>query len=708
MSKVSVTGAKSVMPTVIETLHDLELVHLEEYDGSWEGFDPGRSLAGADELSEQLVTVRSIESILDLDPADVEGVQGVSDEDVAARIEEIRGRVNELDDRRAEIRAELHAVEEEIEAVEPFAALGIDLELYRGYDSIEVVVGATDESAVHAALEDVAAIRGYELFSADQVVAVFAATAPGETLNEALVGVDFDAIDPPDEEGDPEAYLAELRQRKSVLETRLEGVESDLEELRVEVAPFLLGVERELTQEVRQKEVPLVFATTKRSFVAEGWVPTSRFEELDRALTDAVGDSVVIEELEQVDYDDHGHHDEEEEDNTSMHGDNPPVVQDNPKTAQPFELMVNLVSRPRYNELDPTLIVFLTFPLAFGFMIGDIGYGILYGLMGVAMLRFKSDAIQALGWIAIWVGVFTALFGWLYDDIFGVHMTDMALLEPIYPYFFGAGVLDKGLQTTEWAQLWLIVAILFGILHLNIGFIMGFINDRSHGLREAFVENVSWILALNGFFLWVFSTSEVGGFEIAGADITAPGAKPEFLVGYESVLAAFVGFAGFPGEVGAVGLAAVLVGIVLVGVGEGVEGLVESPAYILGHSLSYLRMTAVLLAKGGMAFVVNVLVFGGYLRGDGYIIFRLPGTDVGGMEANFEGLIWMDPLFVTIPAAILVFIFGHILVLLLGITAAGIQMTRLEWVEFFQKFYQGGGDVYEPYGADPERQGESA
>ena len=70
------------------------------------------------------------------------------------------------------------------------------------------------------------------------------------------------------------------------------------------------------------------------------------------------------------------------------------------------------------------------------------------------------------------------------------------------------------------------------------------------------------------------------------------------------------------------------------------------------------------------------------------------------LEPGFAGLVHIDPLIVTIPLAIVVFVLGHILVLLLGITAAGIQMLRLEYVEFFQKFYEGSGEEYDPFGHD--------
>ncbi|MFB6104654.1 MAG: V-type ATP synthase subunit I, partial [Halobacteriaceae archaeon] len=64
MSKVSVTGSRRVMPTVIEAIHDLNLVHLSEYRGEFEGFEKGSPVEGAESASERLVTIRSLESIL--------------------------------------------------------------------------------------------------------------------------------------------------------------------------------------------------------------------------------------------------------------------------------------------------------------------------------------------------------------------------------------------------------------------------------------------------------------------------------------------------------------------------------------------------------------------------------------------------------------------------------------------------------------------
>jgi len=317
---------------------------------------------------------------------------------------------------------------------------------------------------------------------------------------------------------------------------------------------------------------------------------------------------------------------------------------------------------------------------------------------------FDSDAGKAIGTIAIWAGAFTVLFGYLYDDLFGMYMSDLGISLPL------AGTLTKGLQIGEWALLWILLSLVFGIIHLNLGLIAGFVNELSHGLKAAVFERFSWILAMNGLFIWLFTHNDAGSAGL-GFDTTASATKPEFMTGAgeEAILYEFVGFAGFPELVGIVGIGMLVVGMTMVVVAEGIAGVLEAPAWAFGHALSYLRMVAVLLAKGGMAFVVNLLVFGAWEADDGYMsfaYFEAPSGVEGAADVTFEGLVWIGlegGIIVTALAfigAVLVFVVGHIVVLLLGITAAGIQMLRLEYVEFFQKFYEGGGEEYEPFGHD--------
>jgi len=684
MSRVSVAGSKAVLEDVVEVLHSLNLVHVTDYDGSWDGFENGSPLEGGDEVSGRLVQVRAVMSTLDVDEDEYDEKEGPGFEtrdELHNRLADVRERANELEDERSEVRDELREAREKRRTLEPFVDLGIDIDLLSGYEEIDVRVGVGDADEVRGTLED-AEGEEYEVFEGDGVVAV---AARDIDLDDVLVGIGFSEIDVPDEEGSPANLLNDVDKRIDRLENELDDIQKRVEEMRDEHASFLLAAEEELSIEAQKTDAPLRFATTTNSFYAEGWIPSESYTEMVDRLQEIVGDRVDLRELETVEYDEDGHPEEgsEEEDES------PPVVQDNSEVVKPFELLVNTVNRPKYSELDPTLIVFLTFPFAFGFMIGDMGYGLIYVAMGLGLYKaFDSGALKTLGMIGVWAGAFTILFGYLYGEAFGLHL-DVIIEPPLLSSF------DKGIHAADIALTWLTASLLFGILHLNVGYIFGFVNHLSHSVKDAVLEDGSWIMVLNGFFVWVFS-------------VHGEGSKPEFLVGEGAVLnhneMFSLGFTGFPAEVGLAGLAIAAVGAVMVIYAEGIIGAIEMPTNAFGHVLSYLRIMAVLLAKAGMAFVVNLLVFGAYEH-NGETHFMLPGIAGGPAEHTgeviFPGLVWVGEgllVVVALLGAVLIFAIGHVVVLLLGITAAGIQMVRLEYVEFFGKFYEGGGDKFEPFG----------
>ena len=714
MSKVSVTGTKSVMRDVIETVHDLNLVHLSDYDGTWTGFDNGRPIAGAEEASERLVTIRSLERTLGLDTDVPPSGRPLDEDTLDARLEEAREAITSLEDELTETREARRDIEDRIEHLEPFATLGIEMDLLTGYDSLSTAVGRGHAGRIESALEASEDIDAFEIFSEDNVVAIFAVPADRaeNPIQDALVGLEFSALDVPDVNGNPEDTIRDLETQHAKLESEIRSLEADMEGFIHEYGDFLQTAEFQLSVEVDQAEAPLRFATTDHAFVAEGWIPAEEFDRLKEALTASVGNRVEVERIRTATYNDHGGEVHGEQESVATDGgavtmdDEPPVVMDNPSIASPFELLTEMVNRPKYGEIDPTLAVFLTFPLAFGFMIGDIGYGVLYMLMGWFLLHYESRGFQLVGMIAVWCGAFTIVFGWLFDDTFGVHLLDYDIAVFQAMELIGLGVLSKGIQSPDWLMTWILASLFFGWLHLNIGLVIRFVNEIAHGWRTAIYEGGSWILAMNGFLLWLFSHQDAGSLGL-GTDFTAAGGKPAEFFGAESVIA-HTGFIGFPEVVGVLGLLSLVVGLVLVGIGEGVAGLAESPAWILGHFLSYLRIVAVLLGKGAMAFVVNLIVFGAYISEAGYVLFNLPGgtpeaaagPGIGIEEVAFAGLWNMEPGILLIPIAILVFIVGHIIVLLLGITAAGIQMLRLEYVEFFQKFFEGGGRKFVPFGRE--------
>jgi V/A-type H+-transporting ATPase subunit I len=698
------------MDDVVEAVHDCNLLHVTDYDGSWEGFRPGNPTAGAEDASEKLVTVRSIESILEVDGSDAGPTRIVTDEALEEELAEIRERVTELEDRRDEVRSELGDVEERLSAVEPFATLGIDLDLLSGYETLAVVVGEGDTEAVERAMVDADGVDAVECFAEDGVVAVFARPTEGaedDVVTDALVGVDFTTFEVPEAEGSPEEYVAELEHRKQQLESRLRTVEDELDEVKLDAAGFLLAAEEKLSIDVQKREAPLSFATTDNAFVAEGWIPTEEYTGFAGAIRDAVGDHVEVEELERATFDSHG--DEAHREDVAagsggdqgtaatadggteadvradgggvvMRDDSPPVIQNNPGLVKPFEVLTGAVSRPRYDEFDPTVVLFLTFPAFFGFMIGDLGYGIVYALIGYYLLtNFDSEAFRSMGGVTIFAGVFTILFGVLYGELFGTHL----VTEFFWHGLLGAehAPLHKGLQPAylAWAQAWLVISVLAGVMHLNVGWLFDFVeNLQLHDLKHAVLESGSWLLMLNGLWVWVFSTH-------------SRGVKPELL--FTVFGDAFgVGFEGFGPTVGVAAAAVFALGLVLLIVGEPVEAIEFLNVFV--NALSYTRIAAVLLAKAGMAFTVNLLFFGAYIGSDGAYHFMYSGEAHG--TVLFAGLKNMGPGMLIL--GLFVLLLGHLLVLALGVTSAGLQAVRLEYVEFFGKFYEGGGREYQPFG----------
>jgi len=731
MSKVSVAGSKRVLESTIETVHEMDLLHLSEYDESWEGFDLGRSVEGAEEINQKLVTVRSLESILGVTAEDASETIVIDEAALEAELDELREQVNELDDRKSDTRGQLRELNEEIESLTPLAELGIDLELLGGYDSLVVSVGQGNRTAIESTLADSEAVETFEVMSGGRTHAVFAkpaADAYGDILADALVGVEFTTVSVPDAEGSPEAYVAELQEQKAAVEADLGEITAELESIKREQASFLLSAEEYLSIEAEKKQAPLSFATTKNAFIAEGWIPTEEYDRFESALAEEVDGPLEIQEIKRADYNasghaevDHGEPDEPEPteeaetepEAASAKGgdkqkaradggvvttdDEPPVVQSNLGIASPFEVIVKAVSRPKYSEFDPTILVFLTFPLMFGFMIGDIGYGLLYAGIGYYMYRENVGVKRDIGSVAMWAGLFTILFGIYYGvDVFGYHA---------YPWLgIESWPISKGLSpgASEWALAWLVLSALFGILHLNVGYALSFVsNYQLHDLKHAVYESASWLLLLNGLWVWIFS-QHVGG------------QKPDFI--YESIGVLTLGavaFDGLPAVVGIAGLVAAGLGAALLAIGEPTE-LAEVLSPVV-NVVSYARIMAVLLAKGGMALAVNLLAFGAYIDngGEGSFNFIFTPSNLatvqeqaaaGEVELVFAG---MSTAFeasaiglIAIVGAILVAIIGHIVVLMLGITAAGIQGVRLEYVEFFNKFYEGGGRPYSPFGYD--------
>ncbi|MBS3157941.1 hypothetical protein J4206_01500 [Candidatus Woesearchaeota archaeon] len=341
--------------------------------------------------------------------------------------------------------------------------------------------------------------------------------------------------------------------------------------------------------------------------MATGYVPRDRVAQLTELLQKKTDNKLFIQEQ-------HIHHDE-----------HIPVQLQNKKTIRPFQFFLDLYSLPNYHEVDPSFFLFLGFPFLFGFMLGDFGYGLVtLSLFYFLKLKMQGKIAQQLFKILIIASLWSLAFGLFfgeffgYEEIAGFHISHVIGREHDKMLLLGA-------------------AVIVGIVHVNLGLLIGFYNElQHHGLWHAFCAKISWILLQLGCLLLYLSYGmylipPIFGFVLLG------------------------------------------ISVILLYLGEGIRGLVELPS-IFGNILSYARLMALGLASVGLAVVVN------------------------DMAAEF----FHEPSILNIIVGIFILVIGHVINIALGILGPFLHSLRLQYVEFFTKFYSGGGIAYKPFGAEKE------
>ena len=362
------------------------------------------------------------------------------------------------------------------------------------------------------------------------------------------------------------------------------------------------------------------------TYLIVGWVPVSHLNALTRQL-DQVSKDIVIEI------------NRSERRSAEQ---NVPVSLRNPGPFHAFQQLVTTYGRPRYQEVDPTFLMALTFPILFGAMFGDVGHGLVLALLGGLLASRKVPALRGLADLGVVIaicGVAAMIFGFLYGSIFGFeHVLPVLWIRPMEDIMHILGV-----------------AIGAGVVLLSVGFVIGILN--------------AWIA--KDWSRLLFSHNGVAGLVLYWSLLGM--AAGVFLRGFPVPTQVFVALAVVSGV--AVTFAELL-GRLIEGHRPLIQGgiatyavqaffeLFETLISFLSNSLSYVRVGAFAVAHGGLSAVIFILAeMLSPTHGTGYwIVVALGNLFIIG----FEGLI------------------------------VGIQTLRLEYYEFFSKFFRGGGVVYTP------------
>ncbi|MGZ4931738.1 MAG: V-type ATP synthase subunit I [Halobacteriota archaeon] len=621
MCRVVVAGSKGYLDATIEALYVHNALHITDFTEEDDQFKIGRPRPDATGLSEKAIRLRSLASYLKIkgkehidEKYELTTIEGTVDERLERLDFEVSAVTNELNETDSKIK-DLNDKEKRLEPIKDF---DIPIELYRGYRSLATFVGFVDDIP---AIKDV--VTDYLLesrpYGKGHVIALFVPKESAEDVLKELQEVNFKELPLGDIEGVPRDILSSINDERNTLTSDKEQQEARLAEIKKEYLGYILASDEYFTMETQKAEAPLRFATSKNAFIAEGWIPTERFDQISTTIQNATDGHVIVER------------DESE----AVKPERVPVALENPLPTRPYEVLLKAFARPKYNELDPTAILFLTYPIFFGIMLGDVGYGLIAIALGLGVRwKLKSSGIRSLAAILIYSGIVTMLFGFAYNEFFGFEV-------------FGAHGFAKFVELPALARLrdvaiLLIITLLIGVAHLTSGYLLGFKNVYSqHGLKKAIIEKLSWILIL------------------------IPG-----VIAVAIILPPLTSGAGIQLSIGLLAsLAVVLVGIVLLLIGEGFIAILELPT-LLSNVLSYSRLLAIGLSSAGIALAVNTLAVNLFISQGGFLII----------------------------IGIIVLIGGHAINLALGILDPGLQSLRLQYVEFFTKFYQGGGIKYNPFG----------
>ena len=392
-------------------------------------------------------------------------------------------------------------------------------------------------------------------------------------------------------------------------------LEKQHEKLIKRLAETVLRLESSIEYYLNLNKLRGEMVSTNSVVLFSGWVPSDLVEDLKKTI-----EELTEHKCEFLD-----------EDAAVLYmrdGIMPPTRLNNPKVLKPFELLVNMFGTPNYKEFDPTVFAAVSYIIMFGAMFGDVGHGLILSVTGlIVMLIKRTGQLASLAAIMVWGGISSAIFGVLYGEVFGIPLIDPPLwLSPIH-----------NINTI------LVVAIVFGIVMISLGTILGIINSfrrKDWGMM---------FFAPNGIAGLIFYWSLL----FIGYNLLTGGVLPSFIIIFPIVSGIFIWMDKWlsyklfhHGEKQSFGLGAI--------------DLFETTLSMLSNTISFVRVGAFALNHGALMSAVFI---------------------IANMSTN--------PF-----SQALVILIGNLFIIGFEGLVVGIQALRLEYYEFFMKFFRADGHSF--------------
>lgn len=639
MKFLSITGPREDIDRVVDTYLSRYEIHLENALSELKTVKNLRPYIEANPYKEQLASARNLmerfSGTLPKIPANRgESLPGIKE--AASFVEQLNEELKELTQKREELAVQIQALKQSKDRVAPFTELNYSLREILGfkfikfrfgrvtreyYDKINNYVYDTIDTVMFKCLEDPEYVW----------IVYFVPDKLSEKIDAIYASMHFERVFLPDEyEGTPLEAEHVLADRIQALEAQereaQETVKTILEEKKEELTGAWIRLERFGVNFDVRKLAACTMHASNNFYILCGWM-TERDARAFRKEIEEDADTFCILE-----------------DNRGNITSTPPTKMKNPGLFKPFEMYVEMYGLPSYNEIDPTVLIGITYSVLFGFMFGDAGQGLCLLIGGFLLYRLKK--VRLAGIISC-CGFFSVIFGLLFGSIFGFEdiidalwlrpqeaMTDLPFIGRLNTVF--------------------VVAIAIGMGIILLCMILNIINSvRAHDTEKIWFDtNGAAGLVFYAALASVIVLYMSGNPLPATAVLVVMFLIPLAVMFFKEPLTAMVEKK-----------AKKLHGGVEMFITQGIFELFEVLLSYFSNTLSFVRVGAFAVSHAAMMQVV--LMLAGAEAGDPNW-----GVIIGGnlFVCGMEGLI------------------------------VGIQVLRLEYYELFSRFYRGSGRAFEPYG----------
>ena len=636
MKFLSLTAPKTEFDRVVDSYLSKYEIHLENALSELRSVKDLRPFVETNPYREEWKLANDLVQNL---PAQSTPVRERSLEEAVDAVRSIRQTLAQLNDREAELEKQLETYTASYEQVAPFTQLNYDISSILHFRCIKFRFGRISleyfekfQSFVYDAVDTI-------LFKCredeEYVWLVYFTPAPcADKVDAIYASMHFERLFLPDDyEGTP-------KEAAQLLEEKIAGIKADLESIRKERQSVLESRREELTgaaerlnRYTRNFDVRKLAACTNHDdntfFILCGWM-TARDAAAFQKESESDKDLFLILEPD--------------------HNDilsKPPTKMRNPGIFRPFEMFIQMYGLPDYNEIDPTILVAITYSVFFGFMFGDMGQGLCLLIGGFLLYRAKKMNLAA---IISCCGFFSTIFGFLFGSIFGFEdIIDAAWLRP--------GEAMTTLPFIGRLNTVFVIAVALGMGIIILTMILNIINSiRAHDPEKTWFDtNGAAGLVFYAAMASVIVLFMTGHPLPAGIVLAVMFGIPLLLMFFKEPLTALVEKKAAAIEGGK--------GMFVV---QGFFELFEVLLSYFSNTISFVRVGAFAVSHAAMMEVV--LMLAGYESGSAssvnWLVVVLGNVFVCGME----GLI------------------------------VGIQVLRLEYYELFSRFYRGTGRAFKPYG----------